>query len=45
MKKRRKLSDDTSLKDSIVFLAMPFIGWLLISAIVYSVVALFAGAP
>ena len=45
MKKRRKFSDGTSLKDSIVFYAMPFVAWGMLVGLVVGMVRLLGAAP
>lgn len=45
MKKRRKTSDDTSLKDTIVFCAMPFVAWGMLVGLVVGMVYLLGAAP
>ncbi len=45
MKKRKKTSDDASLKDTIVFYAMPFVAWGMLVGLVVGMVRFLGAAP
>ena len=45
MKKRKKTSGDASLKDAIVFYAMPFVAWGMLVGLVVGMVRILGAGP